>query len=80
MRKWYSTFNHPENMYFIIEHEEPAGYYVFAYTVPETFRQDLAENTGCPRHEEDYLQDDLAMAQKCALRQFGVPLDSWVEA
>ena len=46
-------------------HEKMIWYYVYAWT-----------NKGA---EFDYLQDTLDMAKKCALDEFGIPVDSWKE-
>lgn len=48
----------------IVEDLPEVGFYVYAY-----------DSQGKNTH--DYLQDNLQKAKECALKQFGVPLDSW---
>ena len=76
---WTSTYKHPENMRFIIEHQEPVGYYLFAYFLEDLYEKDAGRNWGCPHHQEDYLQDTFEAAADDALEFYGVPMDSWVE-
>ena len=77
--KWYSTYDHPKKMYFIIEHDEGVGYYLYLYYEDISFFQaDIRSEEGCPNHQDDYLQDTLDIAQKQAYQDFGVPMDSWV--
>lgn len=63
--KWVSLYNHPENWEFEIVHDKFAGYYLWVYKDDETM---------------DHLQDTLEIAKEQAFEDFGVPLDSWVEA
>lgn len=64
MKKFNSKY---DNRTFIIDEDLPGvGFYVYAY-----------DRDGKNIH--DFLQDDLDMAKRCALDEFGVPLDSWTE-
>lgn len=78
--KWYSTYEHPDKLSFIIEHDENVGYYIYIYESFECFEDDLKTPEGCPSHQEDYLQDTLEIAQRFTFKYLGVPIDSWVEA
>lgn len=78
--KWYSTYEHPEHFNFIIEHDENVGYYIYLYENPECFEEDRASLERCPCHQDDYLQDTLAIAKEFSYEEFGVPENSWVEA
>lgn len=50
-----------------IEHDEIAGFYLYVFDVPND-------------EWYDYLQDTLDAAKEQAFEEFGVPMDSWVEA
>jgi len=76
--KLYSRHTHPEKLYFIIDHDEKAGFYLYVYDNDQSFKEDLTDPL-CRSHQQDHLQDDLETAQEQALEDFGVPLDSWVE-
>lgn len=80
--KWYSTYEHPDKIFFIIEYDEKYyGAYLYLYYEDITFfEEDIRTKDGCPNHQYDDHQDDLLMAQEVAFDQFGVPLDSWVQA
>ena len=78
--KWYSRFDHPEKIFFIIEHDENVGYYVYLYYEDFSFFEgDVKRKIGCPNHQDDWLQDTLEQAKGFSWRKFGVPVDSWVE-
>ena len=79
--RWYSTHKHFEGLNFIIEKEERMPYYtLFLYTDSSHFQYDMSDPTGnCSSHQDDYTEDTLELAQKKALKNFGVPLDSWKE-
>lgn len=78
--KWYSAYDHPDKTFFIIEYDENVGYYLFLYYEdPSFFEEDIKRETGCPNHQDDWLQDTLEIAKEQAWEDFGVPLDSWVE-
>lgn len=80
MKKFYSTYQHPNNWKFCIEDEGDVGFYLYVYEHPEFFEEDMAgDQSGCPSHQQDYLQDTLDLAKEQALEDFGVPLDSWIE-
>ena len=79
--KYYSTFTHPKNWRFIIEHDKITGFYLFIYEdYLEGFNFDLGSGQFCERHQQDHLQDTFEIAKQQALEDFGVPLDSWQEA
>ena len=79
--KWYSTYRHPDKIFFIIERDENVGYYVYLYYEDFSFfEKDIKRQEGCPNHQDDWLQDSLEQAKGFSLRKFGVPLDSWVQA
>jgi len=64
MKKFISKY---DNRTFIIDEDLPrVGFYIYAYNT----------DGNCIH---DYLQDNLEMAKRCALEEFGVPLDSWTE-
>lgn len=48
----------------VIEHAGRVGYYLYIYDVPNG-------------KSYDYLQDTLEIAQRQALRDFGIPISSW---
>jgi len=75
--KWWSSYKHPDNLHFIIRKDSTAGFYMYMYQNPALFEKDMTNPHGCPSHQDDWLQDDLEGAQRCALRIFGVPMDSW---
>jgi len=75
--KWYSTFQHPKNWFFLIEDGGAVGYYLYVYEGIEAFERDLQKASPCSSHQQDHLQDTLSMAQEQAFEDFGVPLDSW---
>ncbi len=77
--KWYSTYDHPDHLNFIIEHDENVGYYIYLYENFECFEDDLKVYEGCPSHQDDDLQDTLESAKRVTFKNFGVPVDSWVE-
>jgi hypothetical protein len=77
--KWYSTFKHPDNWFFIIEDGGNVGFYLYVYEGREGFRLDIEDADCCSRHQQDHLQDTLVYAKEQALEDFGVPLDSWVK-
>lgn len=79
MPRWITLHQHPEKLSFIIEHDAAVGYYVYVYFHRDLYEQDLEEKEFCIRDQEDHLQDDLPMAKKFALHQFGIPTDSWIE-
>lgn len=58
------TAKHNKQTFEIDEDLPGVGFNVYAY-----------DSNGKNTH--DYLQDTLEMAKKCALEEFGVPLDSW---
>ena len=74
--KWYSKYEDSQGRRFIIDEDSDVGFYLYVYEVRGFFDKDLKEE-GCPRHQQDHLQDTLEMAQEQALEDFGVPLDSW---
>lgn len=76
--KWFSTHRHPDELFFIIE-DDPSGYYVYVYAQKTPYEQDLPADEDCIQHQQDHHQDDLPMAKRFALHQFGVPMDSWVD-
>jgi len=76
---WTSTYKHPEGLRFIIEHQDPVGYYIYTYFHQDLFEKDVGRNWGCPHHQEDDLQDTLEIAQRVTTKKYGVPADSWVE-
>lgn len=78
--KWYSTYEHPEQLRFIIEHDDNVGYYIYLYENGEYFKEDCVNAEGCPSYQDNYLQDTLEIAKEFSYEEFGVPMDSWVEA
>lgn len=78
--KWYSVYEHPARMNFIIEYDENVGYYIYLYENSTYFERDSRSAEGCPHHQDDYLQDTLEIAKEFSYEEFGVPMDSWVEA
>jgi len=85
LKKWYSTYKHPEGMGFIIIHDPPDNprgkdlFYLCIYTEPSAFGEDLAGD-GYSNRQDESVQDTIEIAKLVALDAFGVPLDSWVEA
>ena len=80
MKKLYSTYVHPKHWRFIIEDGGRAGFYLFVYENPDLFDADIQSGaSGCFRHQQDHLQDTIAIAKEQALDDFGVPLDTWQE-
>ena len=78
---WYSEYKTPEGFYFIIDQDENVGFYLYVYETPELFRKDVEDpQRRCAHHQRDYLQDTLHWAKHQAFEEFGVPMDSWVEA
>lgn len=79
--KWYSCYDHPEKTFFIINHDENVGYYLYLYYEDFSFfEMDIKDISGlCANHQDDWLQDTLEIAQRQAWEDFGVPLDSWVK-
>lgn len=53
--KWSSSFNHPEGLKFIIEHDENVGYYIYLYEDMIHYQNDLQQEEGCPSHQDDDL-------------------------
>ena len=76
--KWSSSFNHPQGLRFIIEHDENVGYYIYLYEDMNHYQNDLQQEEGCPSHQDDDLQDTLEFAKEVTQENFGVPMDSWV--
>lgn len=68
MTKWKSTYTHPKGWTFAI-HDEPSmnSYYLYVWDAD-------GNNT------HDYDQDTLEIAKEQAYEDFGVPMDSWIEA
>ena len=79
MKKFYSDFLKSKNRYYIIQQDTP-GFYIYEYHNKGLFLEDLMDDTYCPQHQEDYLQDTYEIAKEFAFEDFGVPLDSWQEA
>jgi len=78
--KWYSTFNHPDGLFFIIKEDAPeAGFFLYVYSDRDSFEEDIWQLYGCSQHEQDHLQDTFEIARRQAREDFGVPEDSWVE-
>ena len=74
--KWISQYRHPESWGFEIEQQalrnitdrtEETAYYLNVYN-----------EKGANTH--DFMQDTLHWAKHQAFEEFGVPMDSWVEA
>lgn len=79
--KWYSTYDHPDGLFFIIKEDAPhIGFYLYVYSDREAFEEDVRDPSGCSHHEQDHLQDTLEIAKRQGLEDFNVPEDSWVEA
>lgn len=78
--KWYSTYEHPDGLNFIIRRDTNVGYYIYLYESFECFEEDLKTPGVCPHHQDDDLQDTLEIAKEVTFDNFGVPVDSWVEA
>ena len=76
--KWYSSYEHPDQVYFIIEDHGRAGSYLYVYDNPDSFQQDLKDPEGYKSHQQDHDQDNPEMSRKQALEDFGVPADSWI--
>ena len=77
--KFYSTYEHPKGLKFIIEDTGYMGAYFYVYSHRPFFDEEIQKGCECSGHIEDHHQDDVAMAQKQGIEDFGVPLDSWVK-
>lgn len=60
--KWIAEIKSPRKVSLLIEYDEQAGYYIYAYDENESY---------------DYLQDTFDKAKNFALRKFNVPLAAW---
>lgn len=78
--KWYSTHPHPDKLCFIIEDGGNVGFYLYVYESMDLFNEDIHDAAYCSRHQQDHLQDTLEIAKEQALEDFGVPLNSWIQA
>jgi len=79
--KWFSTYDHPEKTNAIIEYDLGVGYYLYLYFDSfADFEEDVRRASGCPNHNEDYLQDTLEITQRAAWEDYGIPVDTWVSA
>lgn len=85
--KWTSTYQHPDNLNFVIQsevftntstNEELEWYYVYVYENPEFYKKDL-QSKDCGLYQRDHLQHSYEQALSFSESQFGVPEDSWVE-
>ena len=77
--KWYSTYKHPEGLYFVIEDGINVGFYLYVYEEDFFFEEDIKDPEYCRCHQQDHLQDTFEIAQEQAEEDFGVPMDSWVK-
>ncbi|MBI3440662.1 MAG: hypothetical protein HY052_02470 [Proteobacteria bacterium] len=76
--KWFADYKHPKDLNFIIDEDKPTGFYIYMYQNMEQFKKDLYRNDDrCTHFQDDYLQDTLEIAKRCALRVYGVPIDVW---
>ena len=78
--RWVSDYKHPKRLNFIIDKDLPSGFYIYMYSNPDLFQKDLnSDDSSCKRHQDDYCQDTLEAAKRCAFRVYEVPIDSWRE-
>ena len=78
--KLYSSYDHPDKLFFIIEDIPHVGAYLYVYKEEDFFAEDIQKGSECSGHIEDHHQDDAQMAKEYAVEYFGVPENSWVQA
>ena len=64
--KWRANSKTVHLRHYEIKHDPMVGFYLYVF-----------EGEKCIR---DYLQDTLEIAMECALKNFGVPNDAWIQS